>query len=115
MVASLLFYRKFCKTLVREGFKCNPYDPCVWNRMVKGKQQTVLFHVDDCKISCVSVKANDELIEILREEYESIFEDGSGKMKVHRGKVLEYLGMTLDYSVDGQVKITMLGLSLIHI
>ena len=51
--------------------------------MVKGKQQTVLFHVDDCKISCVSVKANDELIEILREEYEGIFEDGSGKMKVH--------------------------------
>ena len=109
MVASLLFYRKFCKTLVREGFKCNPYDPCVWNRMVKGKQQTVLFHVDDCKISCVSVKANDDLIETLRQEYESIFEDGSGKMKVHRGKVLEYLGMTLDYSVDGQVKITMLG------
>ena len=30
-------------------------------------------------------------------------------MKVHRGKVLEYLGMTLDYSVDGQVNITMLG------
>ena len=28
---------------------------------------------------------------------------------MHRGKVLEYLGMTLDYSVDGQVKITMLG------
>ena len=62
MVASLLFYRKFCKTLVREGFKCNPYNPCVWNRMVKGKQQTVLFHVDDCKISCVSMKVNDNLI-----------------------------------------------------
>ena len=77
--------------------------------MVKGKHQTVLFHIDNCKISCVSVKVNDDLIKILRKECESIFEDGSGKMKVHRGKVLEYLGMTLDYSVDGQVKITMLG------
>ena len=83
MVASLLFYRKFCKTLIREGFKCNHCDPCVWNRMVKGKQLTVLFHVDDCKISCISVKVNDDLTKILREEYESIFEDGSGEMKVH--------------------------------
>ena len=28
-------------------------------------------------------------------------------MKVSRGKVHKYLGMTLDYSVKGQVKITM--------
>ncbi len=34
MIASLLYYFKFCKTLKREGFKMNPYDPCVANRMV---------------------------------------------------------------------------------
>jgi hypothetical protein len=48
------------------------------------------------------------MIEWLRSEYENIFEDGSGKMSVSRGKIHKYLGMTLDYSVRGQVRITMI-------
>jgi len=36
------------------------------------------------------------MIKWLWAEYESIFEDGSGVMKVHRGKVHKYLGMSLD-------------------
>ena len=43
----------------------------------------------------------------LRQEYESIFKDRSGKMTVIRGKFHKYLGMTLDYTVGGQVEITM--------
>jgi hypothetical protein len=49
----------------------------------------------------------DSMIEYLRQEYESIFEDGSGAIVVSRGKTHKYLGMTLDYTVRGQVKITM--------
>jgi hypothetical protein len=49
----------------------------------------------------------DSMIEYLRQEYESIFEDGSREMTVSRGKVHKYLGMTLYYTVRGQVKITM--------
>jgi hypothetical protein len=49
----------------------------------------------------------DSMIEYLRQEYESIFEDGSGAMTVSRGKVHKYLGVTLDYNVCGQVKVTM--------
>jgi hypothetical protein len=30
MVASLLYYKKFVKSLKSKGFKLNPYDPCVW-------------------------------------------------------------------------------------
>ena len=107
MVASLLYYKKFVKSLKRHGFELNPYDPCVANRMVKEKQQTVCFHVDDCKISHIDSKVNDVFIEELRQEYESIFEDGSGEMKVSRGKVHKYLGMTIDFSVKGQCKISM--------
>ena len=36
MVASLLYYCKFCKTLLVAGFKLNPYDSCVANWMVDG-------------------------------------------------------------------------------
>ena len=59
---------------------------------------TICFHVDDCKLSHKSSRQMDRMIEYLRKEYESIFEDGSGKMTVKRGKVHEYLGMTIDYS-----------------
>jgi hypothetical protein len=108
MVASLLYYCKFVKTLTRNKFELNPYDPCTANRMVNGKQQTILWHVDDCKLSHMETKVNDEFIEILREEYESIFEDGSGKMIVNRGKKHTYLGMQLDFTVPGQVSVSML-------
>jgi hypothetical protein len=107
MVAGLLYYLKFSKTLKRNDFTINPYDPCVANRMVNGKQQTICWHVDDCKLSHVDSKVQDEFIQVLRDEYESIFEDGSGKMTVSRGKVHTYLGMTLDYTTPGQVKVSM--------
>jgi hypothetical protein len=107
MVASLLYYRKFCKSLTEKGFEFNPYDPCVANKIIKGKQMTICFHVDDCKLSHILPKEMDRMIQWLKEEYESIFEDGSGQMAVSRGKVHTYLGMTLDYATPGRVKITM--------
>jgi hypothetical protein len=109
MVASLLYYRKFVKSLTDIGFELNPYDPCVANKIIKGKQMTICFHVDDCKLSHMIPKIMDKMIGYLRREYESIFEDGSGAMQVSRGKVHTYLGMTLDFSVRGQVKVTQFG------
>ena len=108
MVASLLYYKKFVKSLKSQRFKLNPYDPCVANKHVDGKQLTVCFHVDDCKISHISTKVVDETIDWLRSEYENVFEDGSGLMKVHRGKIHKYLGMTLDFSHVNQCRITMI-------
>ena len=57
----------------------NPYDPCVWNKIVNGKQLTIVFHVNDCKLSHIYSKVLDDTIEWLRRDYESIFEDSSGK------------------------------------
>ena len=50
MIAGLLFYKKPRKTLLREGFEINLYDPCVTNKMVNGKNQTICWHVEDCKL-----------------------------------------------------------------
>jgi hypothetical protein len=47
MVASLLYHRKFTKSLTDNGFELNPYDPCVANKMIEGEQMTICFHVDD--------------------------------------------------------------------
>jgi len=45
MVSSLLFYWKLRKDLEQLGFKVNPYDICVANKMINEKQITVLWHV----------------------------------------------------------------------
>jgi hypothetical protein len=90
------------------GFEINPYDPCVANKIVDGTQMTICFHVDDYKLSHHSSRADDNMIDRLHQEYESIFEDGSGEMTVSRGRVHKYLGMTLDDTVCKGVNILML-------
>jgi hypothetical protein len=108
MVASLLYYWKFVKSLMDIDFIINPYDPCVANRMIEGEQMNIYFHVDDCKLIHRNKTVMDRMIGYPWQEYESISEDGSGAMTVSRGKIHKYLGTTLYYSVPGQVKITML-------
>jgi hypothetical protein len=103
MVAALMYYMKFVKSHTKKGFKLNPYDGCVVNKTVNGKQITICFHVVYCKISHKSTKVVDESIDWLQAKYESIFKDGLGEMKVHRGKVHKYLEM----SHKGQCRVTM--------
>ena len=86
----------------------NPYDLYVANRLLNRLQQYILFHVDYCKLSHKYTNVNDSCISVLSEEYQSIFEYGSGTMQVKIVKVQKYLGMALEYSTVGQVNITML-------
>ena len=51
--AALLYYRKFVADIKSIGFELNPYDRCVANKMVNGKQLTLVWHVDDLKVSHV--------------------------------------------------------------
>jgi hypothetical protein len=50
-VASLLYYRKFVKSLTDIDFIINPYDTCVANKIIEGKQMNICFYVYDCKLS----------------------------------------------------------------
>jgi hypothetical protein len=108
MKAALLYYQRFVADLKSIGFEINPYDPCVANKIVKGKQLTIVFHVDDLKVSHVSPIVVTKMADWLRSTYERLFDDGSGEMKICRGKIHEYLGMTLDFTVPGEVKVTMI-------
>ncbi len=49
--SALLFYKKLVADLESDGFVLNPYDPCVANKVVGGKQMTICWHVDDLKVS----------------------------------------------------------------
>jgi hypothetical protein len=37
MFAALLYYKKFVKILTKQGYKINPYNGCMANKVVKGK------------------------------------------------------------------------------
>ena len=102
LISALLWYKKFQKDLEGIGFIFNPYDPCIANRIVKKKQQTIRFHVDDLKSSHVDSKVNDKFLDWLKEKYGKI-----GKLKVTRGKLHTYLGMIFDYRTKGKVRVDM--------
>jgi Reverse transcriptase (RNA-dependent DNA polymerase) len=100
--ASMLFWKDLSGHLLRDGFVPNPYDSCVMNKIVNGAQCTVLWHVDDLKISHVDISVCEKVVDLLNERY--------GKetpVTVTRGDLHDYLGMTLDFSTDGQVSIRM--------
>ena len=105
--ASLLFWKNLTETLVSWGFEINPYDWCVANKMVDGKQLTITWHVDDLKISHVDEHVVTKLIEQLNDKYGK---EACGKevpLTVKRGKKHEYLGMVLDYTTEGKVRVDM--------
>ena len=76
--------------------------------MENGLNQYILFHVVYFNLSHKDLKVNDSFIGVIRVEYQSIFEYGSGMMQLNRGKIQKHLGMALDYTTVGQVKITIL-------
>ena len=76
---------------------------CVLNRTENNKLQTTLIiHVDDMMISCCSDRYVDMVIDEIEIQYPGLTK--------HRGKVLNYVGMTFNFETAGQVKITMEGL-----
>lgn len=77
------------------------YDTCVANKEVEGSQMTVCWHVHDLKVSHVDGNELTKFSQWLNNTY-------GISIVLHRGKVHNYLGMTLDYSMQGRVKVTMI-------
>ena len=55
--AALLFYKKLVKDLESIGFVINPYDFCVANKMIKGKQMN---HHCSCHCYCLENPNNEK-------------------------------------------------------
>ena len=75
--SALLWYNMLCGELKHMGFKINPYDPCVANADIDGKQCTIAWYVDDLKISHMNPEVVDQIIQHLEGKF--------GKMTVRRG------------------------------
>ena len=97
--SALLWYRLFNSKLKEFGFVLNPYDPCVANKDIDGKQCTVVWYVDDMKIS----HADPAVVTDVIEQLEQFF----GKMTITRGKEHVFLGMKIKYTDQGTAEIIM--------
>ena len=100
--AARLFYEDLTSTLKGWGFSLNPYDACVANKCINGHQCTIIWHVDDLKISHVDPDVVTEVINKLNDKYGKLQE-----LVATRGKIHDFLGMTLDYTNPGKVKVHM--------
>jgi len=54
--AALLFWKNLTEFLTELGFEPNPYDSCMMNKDINGKQCTIGWHVDDLKISHLKIQ-----------------------------------------------------------
>jgi len=90
-----LWYDHLRKTLESMGFVANPYDICAFNKgtLEHGDQCTVILHVDDLMITCKQAQVIDEVVAAITEVYKEV--------KVKRGAVHSYLGMTFDFTTPG--------------
>jgi hypothetical protein len=106
--AALLFWKNLSSQLQEWGFVLNPYDFCVANKTINGEQCTMVWHADDLKISHVDPKAVTTILGLLDGQYgQEIVGGKRAPITFTRGKIHDYLGMTLDYTEDGAVKIDM--------
>ena len=83
----LLWYNLFSSLLPKMGFELNPYDPCVANRIIKGKQCTIAWYVDITKL----LHVDPEVVTSVITAMEKCFD----KMKVTRGREHSFLGMKI--------------------
>ena len=110
VTAALLSHKKLVGNLVDWEFEMNPYKPCCWNKTINGEQFTIVFHVDNLKLSYKDSKVASAIIA----KSESLYAT-TDPITVHQGKVYHYLGMTMDFifSLLARSNIRRSGLSIV--
>lgn len=81
-------------------FILNDHDTCVASKIINGAQFTITWHVDDLKISYEDSAVVDEVLKQLADKY--------SKLVTTQGTEHTYLGMYVDYSIEGERSISMI-------
>ena len=95
--SALLWYTLYTDVLHKEGFEINPYDRCVANKVIDGKQCTIGWYVDDNILSHVDTTVVDSVINKIEEYFPGLV--------VERGKNLNFLGMEIGFLEKGKLKL----------
>lgn len=103
---ALLLWQKLTEFLTEElGFTVNPYDRCVVNKIINGKQCTIIWHVDDLKLLHVKQEVLEDISEKLNSHYSK-----EVPLTVHHGTVQPWVPCWDDYWLlweKGKVKFLM--------
>ena len=97
--SALLWYLLYTETLVKLGFKLNPYDKCVANQLINKNQCTITWYVDDNKLSHKDSKVVTSILNKIEEHFPGL--------EITRGRNHDFLGMNLDFKDNGTVAIHM--------
>ncbi len=115
MKSALLFYRKLVADLTSIGYTMNPYDPCVANKIINGKQMIICWHVDDLFIGhedphvmTTFLSRHPHVMTTFLSWLVSRYDTADKKLNVTCGPRHEYLGMTVDFSTQGSVAFDMI-------
>lgn len=95
--SALLWHSLYTEVLEKEGFELNPYDRCVANKVIDGKQCTLAWYVDDNILSHSDSKVVDQILRTIESYFPGLV--------IERGRKLNYLGMELDFYEKGKVKL----------
>jgi len=80
--AALLFSKLLSETLQEWGFALNPYEKCVVNEIIEGKQCMLIWHIDDLKISHANKNVVENILKKLNDKFGLV-----GPLTTCRGKV----------------------------
>ena len=58
-----------------------------------------MLYVDDMLVTCIDIQELDKVAAFLRKSY--------GEIAEHRGMIIDFLGMTFDFTTTGKVRVTM--------
>ena len=86
--SAMLWHELYSSTLQLMGFELNPYDKCVVNKIINGKQCTIVFYVDNNKVS----HADPTVVTKVMEQIASHF----GELSITRGAKHDFLGMNIE-------------------
>ena len=95
--SALLWYELYSTKLQGMGFILNPYDTCVANKEIEGKQCSIGYYVDDNIASHDSDRVLKALTDVIEKEI--------GTITITTGNTHHFLGMNLTFHNDGTVTI----------
>ena len=94
-----LWYGMFVIDAIKFRYEVNEVNMCAFQRVEEDNSVTVLvLHVDDCFIRASSEATIDKIIKQWDDKYPSVTQ--------HRGRIIDFIGMMLDYTIEGEVTIT---------
>ena len=81
------------------GFKVNKYNRCIANKVINGRHCTIIWYVNDVKVSYVDEFVVTDTIKYIKNEFENL--------TITRGKKDQYLSMDIKFCNNNKVAISM--------